>query len=534
VSLSGQTRAILWAQWRSFLNYSPWLRSSASLTGIVMVVWYGVWVVGALAVASLAASLESREAALRLFVPGLFVATLYWQFIPVLMASAGASLDLRRLIVYPIPHHELFHIEIVLRLSGAVEVLILCTGAAIGALLNPVLPVWGVLGLVPFVLFNLFLSSAVRDLLGRLMSRKYLREVIVLGIVLLSALPQALVYFEPDPRVGGYVQVIGSGIWWPWSAASDVVAGVRALPGALVILAWTAGAWWLARTQFERSLLITSSELRSRERSASRSGLAEVIYRLPERLFRDPLAALVEKEIRSLSRSPRFRLVFVMAFTFSLLIWLPMGFRREDPNWMSAHYLTVAFGYAVLLLAEVMVWNVFGFDRGSAQAYFALPVKLSTVLVAKNLSALFFVLFDAVMVVVVCTALGLRPSAEQMGEAFAVMIVLVLLLIGVGNLISVRNPRPVDPDRSWGRRSAGKVQAFLLIGYPLLMAPIGLAFLARQAFENEWAFYGVLRFDLILAAILYWVAFESALETAAARREEILTTLAQDQGVLSS
>ena len=66
------------------------------------------------------------------------------------------------------------------------------------------------------------------------------------------------------------------------------------------------------------------------------------------------------------------------------------------------------------------------------------------------------------------------------------------------------------------------------------MGPILLAFLARHAFESEWAFYGVLAFDLVLAAILYWVAFESALETAAASREQILTTLSQDQGVLSS
>jgi hypothetical protein len=78
------------------------------------------------------------------------------------------------------------------------------------------------------------------------------------------------------------------------------------------------------------------------------------------------------------------------------------------------------------------------------------------------------------------------------------------------------------------------VQALLIIGYPVLMGPVALAFLARHAFETEWAFYGVLAFDLVLAGILYWVTFESALETAAARREEILTTLAQDQGVLSS
>ncbi len=534
MSIRQQTRAILWVQWRSFVNHSPVLRKSVGLTGLVMVIWYGLWVIGALGAAGLLAAAESRADAFQFLVPGLFVVTLYWQFIPVLMASAGASLDLRRLIVYPIPHRELFHIEVALRISAAVEAMILCVGAAAGTLLNRVLPWWSVLGFVLFVLFNLLLSSAMRDLLGRLMSRKYLREVIVLAIVLLSALPQVFVYIEPDPRIARFLQQAAGGFWWPWAAAAGTIAGQRTLISMLALLAWCGGAWWLARSQFERSLVVTASELRSRERAMSRFGFAESIYGLPSRLFRDPLAVMIEKELRSLSRSPRFRLVFIMAFTFSLLIWLPMGFRRQEPNWMSEHYLTVALGYAVLLLAEVMIWNIFGFDRGSAQVYFALPVRLATVLIAKNLSALFFVSLDSVMVLVVCFALGLRPSAEQIGEAFSVMVVLVLLLIGAGNLISVRNPRPIDPDRSWGRRSAGKVQAILIVGYPLLMGPIFLAFLARHAFESEWAFYGVLAFDLVLAGIVYWVSFESALETAAARREEILATLAQDQGVLSS
>ena len=529
-----QTGAILWAQWRSFINHSPALRKSVPLTGIVMFIWYGLWALGAIGTASFLAAAETPAAVRQFLIPGLFVGTLYWQIIPVLMASTGASLDLRRLIVYPIPHRELFHIELALRISAAVEVLILCTGAALGTLANPALPLWSILGFLLFVLFNLFLSSAVRDLLGRLMSRKYLREVMVLALVLLSALPQVFIYAEPSPRTARFLEAVSRAFWWPWAAAAGVVSGVQLLPSAIALLAWCAATWWLARSQFERSLIVTEGELRSRERAASRLGLAEPLYRLPSRFFSDPLAVMIEKEIRSLSRAPRFRLMFIMAFTFSLLIWLPMGFRRDEPNWMSAHYLTVALTYAVVLLAEVMIWNVFGFDRRSAQAYFALPVRLSTVFVAKNISALFFVLLDAVVVLAVCLALGLRPSLEQVAEAFSVMFVLTLLLISIGNLVSVRNPRAVDPDRSWGRRSGGKVQAILLIGYPILLGPIVLAFLARHAFETEWAFYGVLAFDLLLAAILYWVAFDSALETAAARREEILATLAQDQGVLSN
>jgi ABC-2 type transport system permease protein len=211
-----------------------------------------------------------------------------------------------------------------------------------------------------------------------------------------------------------------------------------------------------------------------------------------------------------------------------------MGLRGGEPNWMTSHYLTVALGYEVMLLAEVMIWNVFGFDRRAAQVYFAFPVKTSTVLVAKNLSALFFVLLDAALIIVICVLLGFRLTWESLGEALSVLVVLTLMLVAIGNLVSVRNPRPVDPDHSWGRSSAGRMQAILLLVYPVVFGPIALAFLARSAFEVEWAFYSVLAFDLVLGAILYWVSFDSALEHARKRQEEILASLSREQGLLSN
>jgi len=39
----------------------------------------------------------------------LLVCFLYWQFIPVLMASMGSSLEMKKLLVYPIPEGEAFH-----------------------------------------------------------------------------------------------------------------------------------------------------------------------------------------------------------------------------------------------------------------------------------------------------------------------------------------------------------------------------------------------------------------------------------------
>jgi hypothetical protein len=74
----------------------------------------------------------------------------------------------------------------------------------------------------------------------------------------------------------------------------------------------------------------------------------------------------------------------------------------------------------------------------------------------------------------------------------------------------------------------------LLIIYPILMLPIGLAYGARYAADADWAFWLVLAFDAAFASVIYWIAFESALETAQRRREEMIASLSHGAGVLSS
>ena len=76
-------------------------------------------------------------------------------------------------------------------------------------------------------------------------------------------------------------------------------------------------------------------------------------------------------------RSPRFRLVFMMGFTFGLVGLAAAGFRRkraDQPAGLEITMLTVVSVYSLLLLSEVCFWNSFGFDRSAAQIYFLAPV----------------------------------------------------------------------------------------------------------------------------------------------------------------
>jgi ABC-2 type transport system permease protein len=536
-----QARAILWAQWRTLINFYPRGHlGSLAFTVVMSAVWYGMWVAGSAAISIFLADPAQARLLPRVLPFGLFLAFLYWQLIPLMLVSAGASLDLRRLLVYPVAPSHLFALEVMLRISTGIEMILVLAGATVGLLRNPAVPLWGPLAFLPFVLMNLFLAAGLRDLLARLLARKRIRELLVLLMVLAIAAPQVLLLTGAAQRLRGIVDAIDvrTDLFqsWPWAAAGAIAHGEISWRAFAVLAFWTLAAWRFGRWQFTRSLRFDADAARATERKSARGAAwIEALYRLPSRLLPDPLGAMVEKEIRFLSRAPRFRLVFFMGFTFGLLVWLPLALRtRGTGSAFSGNYLTAISVYALLLLGEVTFWNTFGFDRTAAQLYYLIPVRFSTIIVGKNLAATFFVLLEVTAVAVVCAAVGMPVTAAKTFESFLVTLILTIYLLAVGNLGSTHYPRAVNPAQSWRTASAGRFQALLLLLYPVVSIPILLAYGARFAFQNEAAFYLALAFAASLGGVVYWVAMDSSLSAAEERKEKLLEALAQGQGPIST
>ena len=99
-----QTSAIVWAQWRSTRNHFP--RASLGgliFTSVLTAAWYGIFAYLAILAGILLSSPSELEVFHKILPAALLLCFLYWQVIPVLLTSMGASLDLRKLLVYPIP-----------------------------------------------------------------------------------------------------------------------------------------------------------------------------------------------------------------------------------------------------------------------------------------------------------------------------------------------------------------------------------------------------------------------------------------------
>lgn len=539
--INDQVRAIVGAQYRGIYNKtSHGAKAGRVFYWITFVLWYG----GVSFLAGLAAialpEIQSRDTLTPILSGGLLLAMIFWQFIPVMLATTGMSLDLKRLLVYPVAPGRLFAIEVLLRASTGSEVIIILIGASIGLIRSPIAPAWGPLFFIPFTCFNLLLSAGVRDLLTRLLARRGVRELVIFGIVLLTALPQLILSIVPPAKWKHYYELYGGSIPpfpWPWHVTARLAAGDFSIPLLAAALGWLAVAAWFGYSQFQRGLRWDADELKSSERAhSSKSAVAgmESFYRLPSRLLRDPLGALVEKEFRMLCRAPRFRLVFFMGFSFGLVIWLPMilGHGRA-PGGLSDNVLIMVSMYAVLLLGEVLFWNNLGFDRSAAQAYYVMPVKLSTVLIAKNITAVFFLILEITIVTIVVLALRLKFPLSKIPEAFAVTLMLSVFLLAVGNLVSTHYPRPINPTNSWRHGSNGKIQGMLVLLYPLLALPVAVAYLARYAFGSDLAFYAVIGSGFAVASIAYLISLESAAAAADQRREAILTALSQGEGPIA-
>ena len=534
--MGSRARAILWAQFRTVRNQLP--RSNKfglALSLLLGLVWYGGFGTLAVAAAFLTSSPGDLPVAAKVLPGALFLAFLYWQVIPVLLVSTGSALEIKKLVAYPIPKGELFGLEVLLRVSTGIEVILVLTGAAIGLLVNPRVPKWAPLVLVVYTVFNLFVSAGVRDLMARLFGRKIIRELMVFLFVIAAALPQLLLITGAGKRLREFMIPLPA-IAWPWIAAAELAQGHAHLSDFGVLAGWTVAAYLFGRWQFERGLLFDAQESGASTAAPLAKSRLEPFYRMPGLLFRDPMAALIEKELRFLTRSTRFRLLFLMGFSFGLLIWLPLAFggAGSHNSWLARNYLVLISVYALLLLSDALFWNVFGFDRSAAQVYFLVPLRINTVLAAKNWAAVIFVLVEISIIAMVCLVLRFPVDPLKLLQAYAATLTVCLFLMAAGNLSSTYNPKASDPAKSFRSGAGRQTQAVFMFFFPVTLFPVALAYLARYAFDSEWAFAGVLAFCGLLGVVLYRISMQSAVAAAERRKEAIITTLSGGENPIAS
>jgi ABC-2 type transport system permease protein len=520
---------------------------SMGLGLLVTVFWYGFWCFAACWAGLYVA--VSDLATLRFSLPiGLMGVCIYWQAMPVLSASMGAGLDLRKLLLYPVPHQNLFAVELLLRLVAGAEMILVLLGGGAGLIFNRAGGVKAVSGVAAtlafFVLFNVLLASGTRSLMERLLSRRKVRELVALLLAVLWVGPRLMMMRGVEPkwlhRGGDAVGAFG----WPWSAAAHGLlswgeSGGMLLLSALSLAVWTLAAGWFGRTQFERNIrydVLAAQAIPQGPAGTAARSWTGWFYRLPAMLWRDPLAAIVEKELRTLARSPRFRMAFVMGLAFGMMAWLPMimGRRAAHSGFFADSFLTVVCVYAMSLIGQVTYWNSFGLDRSAAIFYFTAPQPISRTLIGKNIACLFYIYLETLVLTAITLAVRVNFGLKQLAETLAVVGICAVYLMGLGNMTSVRYPIALSPERVSQGGGGHKAQVLVMVFYPVALLPVVLAYIARYALESELAFAAVLGLAAAIGAMLYWIAMESAVQAASKLRQNLVAELSKGEGPVAT
>jgi len=532
--------AILRAQWLSMrafrLSAKP---ASAIFSMVTSLLFYGFWAFAAYAAQAFLANPENNDNFTLFLSPALLVAFLYWQITPIITATMGASLDMKKLLVYPVPHGQLFFIEVMLRVTTCLEMLLMVAGISIGIVRNSAI---GGLASIPrvllasglFIAINLLLSAGLRSLLERLMMRRRTRELMIVLLMAMSVAPQFLVRTNVDPeRMKRFFMPMP---YFPWGAAAKILLNEDLWRPAALLLLFTCIAYLFGLAQFEAGLRFDGESSKIRKPAIQpKHGWIELFVRYPARFLPDPIGAIFEKETVSLSRMAPFRMIFMMGSALGVILWLPriLSGQAFSPGFLNDNILTFASGYAVLVIGQVTYFNSFGFDRSAAQAWFSMPVPIGKTIIAKNLAAIFFILIELLLTLLVALIFRVPLTGRRIAESFCVSFIAALYLLSFGNLTSTRVPRALSPEKIGQGGSSKTMNALIMVCFPLVLSPLALAYWARSVFESDTVFYGLLGLAAVFGAVLYWVAMDSATEAASTRREKILAELSRGEGPVS-
>jgi ABC-2 type transport system permease protein len=140
----------------------------------------------------------------------------------------------------------------------------------------------------------------------------------------------------------------------------------------------------------------------------------------------------------------------------------------------SAHGSTVVMAALAYGLIGVfpMAFNTFGLDGAGAQTYFFAPVRLREVLMGKNVLCAGLAIAETLAILVVLSYTGRMPSLVVILGGLLWMVTTLLVELTVGNYMSIRSPKRIDPGRT-AQKQARPASAFLSMGIVLASGLVG-------------------------------------------------------------
>ena len=521
-----QLSAIAWVRWRLFVNSLRTTRGKLDLVSR-SVVWLGFATVGIGGAAGMGTAAfffvrEGRPGLLTLLLWPIFF---FWQVFPIMATAFANNPDSSDLLHFPLNYSSYFLVRLTYGAADPATALgsLWSFGILMGVgLAKPGLLPWTLLVLLAFAAFNLVFMQMIFAWVERWLARRRTREVMGVLFLLLLLSVQLIApltgYFttRPRPAVHRFAEILihGQKILPPGLAARAVaqVSASHLRTGfySLGLLC----AFVLAIGYCLHVRLLAQYRGESLSDTAARPVLPQdrslrLGWNLPG--LASPVAAVFEKEIRSLLRSGPMLLTLIMPL-FMLIIFRfgPMNSARQVGTAVPGHSPGLAFpaaaGFALLTLTN-LVYNNFGGDGSGIQFFYACPARFRDIVLGKNVTHASILVIETAVVWLAVISLFGKPTVNITIATLIGLLFAAAVNLSVGNLLSIYSPKKFDYS-AFGRQRASQITVLISMGVQVLVVgTAGSAFWIARHYGNSW----IANLILLLLAVIALYAYRAVL-----------------------
>jgi ABC-2 type transport system permease protein len=240
---------------------------------------------------------------------------------------------------------------------------------------------------------------------------------------------------------------------------------------------------------------------------------------------------LLEREVRDLAHNPKVRLLGALPFFLTILLKLVQA--REvirvlagvhTDLWIAVLLTT----YGGVILAANFAQNAFAYDGQGLFLIFAAPVPLRTVLVAKNVAHGAASLLLGLVLFTFYSLYVHLPAGPDALAALATLLFQVLLILAIGNLLSVIAPRKFHTGLQRRDRVPPLTTAGGMVGAGLALLPLKLVLGVAGPGPLGWGLASALLLGVLAGGALYAAALGPALRLLERRREDVLRAITRE------
>jgi ABC-2 type transport system permease protein len=467
----------------------------------------------------------------RVFPIVLWAIFVVWQVVPVTLASFQEQFDLGGLLRFPVGFGAFYFLHLIFGLVDVSTIIggLCCLGVWVGiTVASPGLFLWAALGLAAFAFFNVFLVRAIFAWIDRWMAQRRTREIVsalfFLGLLSLQFL---------NPAIRGEMSQKSQQTAVRWLQRLDLVQ--RWLPPGLVSRA-VSNAAHHASSNSAKSLgilgiyvLAAGSVLGLRLRAEYRGeNFGDAPSRQKEERHRGrwlldgsgPIAAVIEKELRTLMRS--LPLLYGIGAPLLMVFVLASLYRRSGSG--GGHSLPMALlislGYALVGFTQLF-YNNLGAEGAGIQVLFLSPTPIRTVILAKNIFHGVLYIVDAALVCVLASLRLGAPTPIALAATGAWLLFALPVHLAVGDAFSIAMPYRMNLGRIGRQRGSQTSNVLSMLIQAGVLALGAGVFALCSLFGRLWIAVPIF-LSLALIAIIVWMRILRYTDTMANRHRDSL------------